>query len=147
MVNGVQDYWRQESERSGETYAGARTVLFGDRVGTACGSATSAAGPGPEAARSPRRTWWRASTATTYKNQLGTLGRAQDGRQGADSGSVKVELQADCYAGVRAGHATATPAESGLPLVTELTEADIRDGLEAAAAVGDGRVREKFRGA
>ena len=45
VVNSVQDYWRQEFARSGETYTPARTVLFSDRIGTACWSATSAVGP------------------------------------------------------------------------------------------------------
>ena len=74
------------------------------------------------------------------ENLLGYLERGRDGQTGPQSGAVRVELMADCLAGLWAGDAL----ETGF--IEELTEADIRDGLDAAAAVGDDRIQEAVQG-
>jgi predicted metalloprotease len=68
---------------------------------------------------------------------LGTTARVKPGDSGPTSGSVRLELQADCYAGAWANHATTVPDASGRPLITEITQDDFDRALDAAGRIGD----------
>ncbi|GIH46339.1 KPN_02809 family neutral zinc metallopeptidase [Microbispora rosea] len=165
VVNSVQKYWRDAfAERGKQPYRNARTVLFTNAVTTGCGRASSAVGPFycPADSRvyldlgfftelESRFGAKGGPFAQAYvigheyghhvQNLLGTTRRAGGDSQGADSASVRLELQADCYAGVWAKNAVDTGFYE-----SPFTKADIQEALDAAAAVGDDRIQERTQG-
>jgi uncharacterized protein len=160
-VNSVQTYWNDVFTASNLRYQPVDTVLFSGATPSACGTATSASGP--FYCPSDRlvyldlgffedlRTRFGAtggSFAQGYvvaheyghhvQDLLGDLGQGTND-QGAQGRSVRTELQADCYAGAWANH-----AEAGI--LAPVTDAQIADALDAAAAVGDDRIQESVNG-
>ncbi|MEV5967495.1 neutral zinc metallopeptidase [Kribbella sp. NPDC051952] len=166
--NSIQTFWAAELPRRGKKYTAAPMRVFDGSVNTGCGPATSAVGPfycPPD-----QRVYLDLGFFKTLQTDLGArggdfaeayvvaheyghhiqnlygiLGRIKS-RSGPTSDSVRSELQADCLAGIWTNHATTVPDKSGKPLITELSESDIADGLDAAAAVGDDRIQSKTQG-
>jgi uncharacterized protein len=79
------------------------------------------------------------------QNVLGTMGQVQTQR-GPNSDAVRLELQADCYAGMWTKNATTTEDEGGEALILDLTQEDIQQAIEAARSVGDDRIQEQTTG-
>ena len=78
------------------------------------------------------------------QNLLGTMGKVRT-QQGPESDAVRLELQADCYAGMWAGR-DPTERRRGPVLIAELTQEDIAQAVAAAKAVGDDRIsRSRIR--
>ena len=79
-------------------------------------------------------------------NLQGNMGKVQSQETGPTSPATRLELQADCYAGLWAQHATTTEDAGGQVLISELTDDDIDLALEAASAVGDDHIQKKTQG-
>ncbi|HEV6955556.1 MAG TPA: neutral zinc metallopeptidase, partial [Promicromonospora sp.] len=64
-----------------------------------------------------------------------------------ESDSVRIELMADCLAGMWAGHAASTvDPDTGVTFLDPITEQQLADALSAASAVGDDRIQEAATG-
>jgi predicted metalloprotease len=64
----------------------------------------------------------------------------------ANALSVRLELQADCYAGAWAKNATGTNDAKGQKVFKSLTEADIQQGLDTAGKIGDDTLQKRAGG-
>jgi len=79
------------------------------------------------------------------QNLMGTMGRVRT-QQGPTSDSVRLELQADCYAGMWTKGATGTTDDKGIKIFAEIDQADIDEALDAAKTVGDDRIQKQGGG-
>jgi predicted metalloprotease len=76
---------------------------------------------------------------------LGTMSKVKT-QQGPNSDSVRLELQADCYAGMWAKNATTTEDSQGNVLIQDLTQQDIQDAIAAAKSIGDDTIQQETTG-
>jgi predicted metalloprotease len=164
VAGDAQDTW---ARLLGARYERTVVTLFRDVVQSACGSADSATGPfycpGDRKvyldlgffAELSQRFGAPGDFAQAYviahefghhvQNLLGDNQRVQeDPRPGANSASVALELQADCYAGIW-GHAASQQGRFGAGKV-ELEPGDAEEALQAAAAIGDDRLQRMAGG-
>ena len=169
-VNSVQAYWAAELPQTlGTSYSKAPTHLYSGAVPSACGTASNQVGPfycprdgkvyidasffqeltsrfGADDGALAQEYVVAHEYGHHIQDLIGVLDSAQRDPQGAESGSVRVELMADCFAGAWAHDASTTKDASGVTYLKPLTQKDIQSALSAAAAVGDDRIQQKAQG-
>jgi len=163
VLASTEDVWTQVLPRYGENYVEPRLVLFDDAVESACGINSAAVGPfycPSDSTVYLDLAFFRqlevelgapGDFAQAYviaheighhvQNLLGTARQVHDQEQrldedGRNALSVRMELQADFYAGVWAHHAARELLEQG----------DLEEGLRAASRIGDDVLQKRARG-
>ena len=163
-TNSIQAYWTDAYDG----YQKIQVVPFTGQVATACGTATSAVGPfycpgdttvyldtgffdeltsklGAQGGDAAEAYVFAHEFGHHIQNLTGVMQKVQSqgaGQTGPKSGGVRLELQADCYAGVWLKHATTDPNSP----IQAITQDDLERAVDAAAAVGDDRIQERMQG-
>jgi predicted metalloprotease len=167
VLASTEDTWSAILERQGQRYTPTTLVFYSGGDQSGCGAAQSAMGPFycPSDAKIYLDTSFYAELQNRFhaagdfaeayviahevghhiQDLNGTLGRVQERQQAASSREgnalqVRVELQADCLAGVWAANAK---ARDGRPL---LEPGDAEEGLRAASAIGDDTLQQETQG-
>lgn len=162
-------YWTSEARSLGISYTAPEFFLFQDSTDTSCGQASAATGPfycppdravfldtafyddlqsqygssgGPLAQMYVVAHEW----GHHIQQLQGSFANTDRSGTGASSGSVRVELQADCYAGAWVGDAATTKDANGETFFEPITRSQITDALSAASAVGDDSIQERATG-
>ncbi len=170
FTTSVQNYWKQAyPAETGEDYQVVQTVRFEGATNSGCGQASSQMGP--FYCPNDRLVYLDTSffddmlegqlgadggpfaigyvIAHEYghhvEDQLGVLRKIRT-QKGPRSDAVRVELMADCLAGMWAGSAQETRDSQGETIITELTQDDIERAINAAEAVGDDRIQKRSGG-
>jgi uncharacterized protein len=164
VLKDTEDTWADVMRQQGDTYRPPTLVLFTEATQSGCGFGQSAMGPfycpndqkvyldlsffkeldtrfgAPgdfaQAYVVAHEVGHHVQTLTGVTQQVDSLRRQTNARQ-ANAVSVRVELQADCYAGIWGRYA----AQRGL-----LDPGDAEEGLRAAAAIGDDRLQQQSQG-
>ncbi|MBY8872600.1 neutral zinc metallopeptidase [Micromonospora sp. PLK6-60] len=169
-INSIQAYWNKAMpEVFGERYQPSKTIFFSQAVNTGCGNADS--GVGPFYCPADDKVYIDLTFYQVLAEQLGAEGEfaqpyvlaheyghhvqdllgteAQMRRQqqrdpnNANALSVKLELQADCYAGAWAKNATGTADEVGVKIFKSITEQDIQQAIDTAEKIGDDAISKR----
>ena len=165
ILAGTEDVWTAEFKKMGRTYDPPKLVLFSDAVQSGCGNATSSSGPFYCSA--DQTVYIDLSFFSSMKQQFGTAGdfayayviahevghhvqyllgtlsaahqkMQQVSKTESNQISVRLELQADFYAGVWANRDNA--------MFNSLEEGDIDEGLAIAARIGDDYLQKRAQG-
>lgn len=173
VVNSIQAFWESNlRDWEGVPYVEARTVTFSGSVETGCGRASSDTGPFYCPAPGDMQVYEDTSfyrdvlvkqldgpdhefvewyvLGHEYGHHIQNLTGQMDAvesQQGAGSDAVKLELQADCYAGLWVQHAVNTADDNGETLFVEgPSDAEIAWAVKAAQAVGDDHIQKVSSG-
>ena len=164
-------YWEDTlAPQTGTAFSASEIVTFTDAVSTGgCGNATSAVGPfycpidkviyldstffedvlegqlGGQGGDFVEPYVLAHEYGHHIQNLLGTMGQVQT-QQGPKSDAVRLELQADCYAGMWTQGALNTADAEGVKIFDDLPRSDIDEAIDAAKTVGDDRIQEASGG-